>query len=151
MSVEDLDHPGEVRKRPRQPIDFIDDHDVDQSLFDVGQQLFERRTLHRRAGKAAVIICGLAQPPAFPLLTADVCLTGLALRVQRIELLLEALFGRLAGVDRAAPAHYAASLICSFRIADDASARRKAAPTLAKIHVSTGTVLVREWHAQSPA
>ena len=37
------------------------------------------------------------------------------------------------------------------RIADDASARRKAAPTLAKIHVSTGTVLVREWHAQSPA
>jgi hypothetical protein len=32
------------------------------------------------------------------------------------------------------------------RIADDAAARRKAAPTPAKIHVSTGTVLVREWH-----
>ena len=32
------------------------------------------------------------------------------------------------------------------RIADDASARREASPTPAKIHISTGTVLVREWH-----
>ncbi len=32
------------------------------------------------------------------------------------------------------------------RIADDARARRQAAPTPAKIHISAGTVLVREWH-----
>jgi hypothetical protein len=32
------------------------------------------------------------------------------------------------------------------RIADDASARRQAAPTPAKIRVTTGTVLIREWH-----
>jgi hypothetical protein len=42
------------------PIDLVDDHDVDQSLFDVGQQLLDR------AGKAAVVIWGLAQSPAFP-------------------------------------------------------------------------------------
>jgi hypothetical protein len=36
------------------------------------------------------------------LLTADVCLAGLALSVQRIELLLEPFFGGLAGIDRAA-------------------------------------------------
>src|SRR6266851_3310266 len=30
VSVEDLDHPREVRKRPCQPVDFIYDHDVDQ-------------------------------------------------------------------------------------------------------------------------
>jgi hypothetical protein len=82
VSIEDLDHPGEVRQCSRQPIDLIDDHDVDQPLFDVGQQLFERGTLHRRAGKAAVVICGLAQSPAFALLTADVGFTRLALGMQ---------------------------------------------------------------------
>jgi len=32
------------------------------------------------------------------------------------------------------------------RIADDAAARRQAAPTPTKIRVNAGTVLVREWH-----
>jgi hypothetical protein len=32
------------------------------------------------------------------------------------------------------------------RIADDAAARRQASPTPKKIHVSAGTVLIREWH-----
>src|ERR1700730_6726235 len=31
------------------------------------------------------------------------------------------------------------------RIADDAAARRQAAPTAEKIHLSTGTVLIRKW------
>src|ERR1700730_16736937 len=30
VSIEDLDHSGEVRKGPRQPIYLVDDHDVDQ-------------------------------------------------------------------------------------------------------------------------
>ena len=32
------------------------------------------------------------------------------------------------------------------RIADDAAARRQAAPTAEKIRVNAGTVLIREWH-----
>jgi hypothetical protein len=81
VSIEDLDHPGEVRQRPRQPIDLVDDHDIDQALFDVRQQLFEGGTLHRRAGKAAVIVRGLAQSPAFALLTSDIRFTSFALGV----------------------------------------------------------------------
>src|SRR5271169_275324 len=101
VSVEDLNHLGEVRKRSRQPIDLIDDHDVDQALFDVRQQQLERRTLHRRTGKTAVVIMCLAQSPALPLLTPDVRFTSLALGVQRIEVLLQAFFRGLTGVDRA--------------------------------------------------
>ena len=89
MPVEDLDHPGEVRKRSRQSIDLIDHYNVDQTIFDVRQQLFERGALHCRSGKTAVIVRGLAQSPAYPLLTADVSFARLALRMQRIEVLLK--------------------------------------------------------------
>jgi len=34
------------------------------------------------------------------------------------------------------------------RIADDAAARRESIPPLAKIRVSAGTVLIREWHGK---
>jgi hypothetical protein len=41
--------------------------------------------------------------PAFPCLAPDVGLAGLTLGIERVEILLESLVGRLAGVDRAAP------------------------------------------------
>src|SRR6266436_1171573 len=58
--------------------------------------------LHRRAGKASIIISSLDEPPALARLALDERLTRLALRVQRIEVLLKAFFGRLPRIDCAA-------------------------------------------------
>ena len=58
--------------------------------------------LQRAAGEAAVVVGVADQRPAFGPLAGDVGLAGLALRLQRVELLVEALLGRLPGVDRAA-------------------------------------------------
>ena len=101
-AVEDLDQLGEVHQRPGQPVDLVDHDDVDQPLLDVGEQLLQRRPFQRAAGEAAVVVGVSDQRPALRALAGDVGLTGLALGVQRVELLLEALLGGLPGVDRAA-------------------------------------------------
>ena len=101
-AVEHLDQLREVHQRARQPVDLVDHDDVDQPLLDVGEQPLQRRPLQRAAGEAAVVV-GLAdQRPALGALAGDVGLAGLALGVQRVELLLQPLLGGLAGVDRAA-------------------------------------------------
>src|SRR5215475_11329197 len=68
---------------------------------DVGEQMLQCRPLHRGAGEPAVIITRGQAHPAFVPLAVDEGLAGLALRLQRIELLLKPLLGRFAGVDRA--------------------------------------------------
>src|SRR6478672_11110099 len=55
-----------------------------------------------RAGEPAIVVAVSDQLPAFVRLTLDVSLGGLALVVERVELLLQAAVGRYAGVDRAA-------------------------------------------------
>ena len=102
LPVEHLDQLGEVHQRARQPVDLVDHDDVDQPLLDVGEELLQGRALQRAAGEAAVVVGVADQRPAFGALAGDVGLAGLALGVQAVELLLEALLGRLAGVDRAA-------------------------------------------------
>ena len=103
VRVEHLDHLGEVGERPGQPVDLVDDHDVDQALADIGQQPLQRRPLHVAAGEAAVVVGGLDQPPALAGLALDERLAGLALGIERVEVLLQPLLGGFAGVDRAAP------------------------------------------------
>ena len=102
MRFEQLDQLGEVGKRPGQAIDLVDHHDVDLAGLDVGQQPLQRRPLHGAAGEAAVVVAALTQSPALVSLAFDVGLAGFALGVERVELLLQALLGGLAGVDRAA-------------------------------------------------
>src|SRR5207248_9591628 len=66
------------------------------------EQPLQSRPIHRRAGEPAIIITGTQANPALVALAGDEGLTGLALRLQRIEFLLEPLLGGFAGVDRAA-------------------------------------------------
>ena len=89
-------------KRPAQAVDLVDHHDVDLVRLDIGQQALEGRTLQRGARDAAVIVAVGHQKPAFGLLAGHIGLAGLALGIEAVELLLQALLGRLAGVDRAA-------------------------------------------------
>src|SRR6516225_7672596 len=85
-----------------QPVDLVDDHDIDPPCRDVGEQLLQSRPTHRRAGEAAVIITRAQAHPAFVALAGDEGLARLALRLQRIELLFKPLLGGFAGVDSAA-------------------------------------------------
>ena len=58
---------------------------------------------------AAIVVGGRDEPPALVALARDVGLAGLALGVQRVEVLLQPLLGGLAGVDGAAAEAAAAS------------------------------------------
>jgi hypothetical protein len=73
-----------------------------RSAADVGEQALQSRPIHCRVGESAVAItCTQANPALMPLV-GDEGFTGLALRLKRIELLLEPLLRGFAGVDRAA-------------------------------------------------
>ena len=58
MPVEDLDEPGKIRQCPGQPVDLVDDDDVDPPGLDVGEQALQRRARQRRAGDAAIVVAG---------------------------------------------------------------------------------------------
>src|SRR5580704_676915 len=99
LGIEDLDDLGKIGERAGQPVDLVDDHRVDAPRRDVLKQPLQSRPVHRRAGEPAVIISRVQAHPAFVPLAVDEGLAGFALRLQRIELLLEPLLGRFAGVD----------------------------------------------------
>ena len=102
--VEDRDDAGEVGQRPGQPVDLVDDHDIDAAGRHVGEQLAQAGAVHRAAGEAAVVVAAGQGGPALVLLAQDVGRAGLALRVERVERLLQPLVAGDAGIDRAADA-----------------------------------------------
>ena len=102
MAVEQLDQLGEVRQRAGQAVDLVDDDDVDLAGSDVVQEPLQGRAVGLAAGVAAVIVSGSDQGPAGMGLAADIGLRGIILGVERVEVLLEPLVGRDAGVDGAA-------------------------------------------------
>jgi hypothetical protein len=70
--------------------------------LDVSKQATEPWSLHGAAGVAAVVIAVSNEVPAFMALTQHIGLTSLALGIEGVELLLEALLGRLARINGAA-------------------------------------------------
>ena len=99
-----LDQTGKIGERPGQPVDLVDDDDVDPSSANIGEQALQSRPLHIATGEPAVVIAGSRRCPALVLLAADVGLAGFALSSERVEFLVEPLLGGFAGVDRATPA-----------------------------------------------
>ena len=65
MSVEQFDELGEVGERSCEPVDFVDDDDVDFSAADLVRQSLQGGAVERSAGKAAVVEFLAAEPPAF--------------------------------------------------------------------------------------
>ena len=102
VAVEDLDHPREIHQGAGQTVDLVDDDHIDGSCLDVGKQLLQGRALHRPARDAAIIISLGNELPAETALRADIGFTGLPLGIERVEFLLETLFGGFPGVDSAA-------------------------------------------------
>ena len=101
-AVEDVDDLGEVGQRPGQPVDLVDDYDVDPPGLDLRHQCLQRRSLEIAARISSVVIGCRLKHPAFVLLAFDEGLTGLALGVKRVEGLFEALLARLTRIDCAA-------------------------------------------------
>ena len=102
MSIEDLDHLGEIGERAGQPVDLVDDDDVDPPGLDVGKQALQRRALQGGARDAAIVVTGGQRDPPLVLLAGDIGGAGLPLGLQRVEGLLEAFFRGFTGIDGAA-------------------------------------------------
>jgi len=81
--------------------DLVHDNDIDPALPDRLKRRLKRRTLQARTGKAAIAETGPYQAPSFMSLALDIGRAGFALGVGGIEVLLEAMIGRDADVDRA--------------------------------------------------
>ena len=99
MAIECLDDPGEVGERAGQAVDLVDDHDVDAAGLHLGEQALQGRACQGAAGDPAVVVGGLDQLPALVPLARDVGGAGVALGVERVERLIQALLGGLARVD----------------------------------------------------
>ena len=80
--VERLDQLGEVEQRAGQPVDLVDDDDVDPAGGDIGQQPLQGRALERAARQAAIVIDVGQRGPAFAGLAQDVGGTRLALGIE---------------------------------------------------------------------
>src|SRR5207244_12120788 len=100
--VEDLDQPGKIGERTGEPVDLVHDDNVDPASPDVGEQALQRGPLHVATREPAIVVAGPGQYPALVTLAADVGLAGLALCLERVELLFEPFLGGFAGVDGAA-------------------------------------------------
>src|ERR1700730_9260792 len=102
LCVEDLDQPPKICQRAGEPVDLVDDDDVDPSGLDVGEQASQRRPLHIATRERAIVVTGSGQYPTLVALATDVRLAGFALRLERVEFLVEPFLGGFAGVDGAA-------------------------------------------------
>ena len=104
MGTKQLDELGEISQRTGQPVDLINQHNFDLAGADIGQELLQRRAVERGAGESAVVVAAGDPPPAFVRLALYICLTGLALGVERVEGKLKIVLGRLARIDGTARA-----------------------------------------------
>ena len=100
--IEKFDQLGKIGERTGQAIDLVDDDDVDLAGADIVQQTLEGRAVGIATGEAAIVIFGPDQGPAGMGLTADIGLRGIILGIEGVEVVLQPLFGRDPGIDRAA-------------------------------------------------
>ena len=82
VAIEHLDQLGKIHQRAAEPIDLVDDDDVDPPRLDIGDQSLQGGPLQRAAGEAAIVVAVGHQQPALGLLTGDIGLTGLALGIE---------------------------------------------------------------------
>jgi len=102
VALEHLDHLGEVGQAPRQAVDLVDHHDVDQPALDIGHQALQGRALGVAAGVAGVVVVVGHRNPALGALAGDEGVPGFLLRIDGVELLVEPLVRRHPAVDRTA-------------------------------------------------
>ncbi len=102
MPLEDFDQSGEIAKTAGQPVDLVHHDDVDLAGLDVSHQAFEARPFHIAAGEAGIDVVVGHWNPALGALAGDVGQSGILLRIEGIEGLVETLVAGNAAIDGAA-------------------------------------------------
>ena len=99
----DVIQPGvaEALERDFEAIDLVDYDDVDQPSIDILEQALQGRAVQVAAGIGWIIVASRQGLPTLRGLGLDVGLACLPLRMERIELKLQSMFGRFARIDRA--------------------------------------------------
>ena len=64
MCVEELNQLGEIGERAGEPVDLVDDDDIDTSFSDAIEQTLQPRTIGGPAGIAAVVEALAYESPA---------------------------------------------------------------------------------------
>src|SRR5204863_3130644 len=100
--VEAVHQPCEIEERPAEPVDLIDEDAIHTARFDVVEETPQGRALQVSAAEPSVVVPVRNELPAGLLLARDIGFGRLALRMKRVELLVEPFFGRFARVDGAA-------------------------------------------------
>jgi len=72
VPIEQLDQLCEVSQRARQPVDLVDNDDVDLSRSQILKQPLQARAVGVPTGEAGIVIFGPNQRPAGMGLTADI-------------------------------------------------------------------------------
>jgi hypothetical protein len=101
LLLEFLRNDGKLNRRGDDKDHLVDHHAIDKPLADVLEQLIQRRPVHVRAGKPAVVIMIRQRHPSLAALASDERLGRIALGVKRVEFLLQSFLSGLAGVDGA--------------------------------------------------
>jgi len=96
--IEPVHQPSEIEEGPAQAVNFIYHDAIHSARIDILQQVLKSGPLQAAAGEPAIIVVMGEQPPAGMLLALDEGLRRLALRLERVEVLLETLLGRFASV-----------------------------------------------------
>src|SRR5215218_4953992 len=94
VGIEDLDELGEVGERAGEPVDLVDHHHIDELRADCREEPLQSGPLERSTREAAIVEALLDQVPALVGLALHVSSPRLALRIERVEVLLEAVLGR---------------------------------------------------------
>src|SRR5450631_1700261 len=98
MFIEQLNKLRKIGERPCQPIHLINHDSIDPPISNDLGQLLQSRPIHAAPGETAIVETIVQGYPTFMSLTFDICLTGLTLRVKRIEVLLHSVIARYACV-----------------------------------------------------
>src|SRR5262249_3418583 len=93
---------GEVEQRAAEAVYLVDHDEVHLAVRDVGQQPLEGGPVRVGTREAAIVVALRQAGPALAGLTPDEGFSRLALSIEAVDLLGEALLGALAGVDGAA-------------------------------------------------
>ena len=93
MGIEQFDQLGEIGQGARQPIDLIDDNDIDPAGSNVIEELLQGRAVGGSARETAIVISTTNQYPTGMGLTADIGLRSVMLGIERVEVLIEARLG----------------------------------------------------------
>jgi len=102
MGIEQFDQLGEIRQGAREPVDLVDDNDIDPVGSNVIEKLLQGRAVGGSTGETAIVISRTNQCPTGMGLATDIGLRRIILGIERVEVLIEVRLGRDPGIDGAA-------------------------------------------------